>query len=157
MHIIGKLVRDNVPSIIEERGQRPIHRVVSDAEMPLRLNLKLKEELDEVVCAMTVEHRTEELADLLEVIYAYTDYIGVDREELERVRQAKFDKRGGFSQRVYLVSVEEPLSEEEIKEREEAEILSRAMANPKHRGSSMTIQVGDQTVTANVEKLKELE
>jgi len=125
--------------------------------MPLRFNLKLKEELAEEVFAMSVKQKTEELADLLEVIYAYTDYLGVDREELERVRLAKFDKRGGFSQRCYLVSVEEPLSEEEIKEREEAEILSRAMANPKHRGSLVTLQVGDETVTANIEKLKELE
>ena len=138
--LYGKMVRDNIPTIIEERGQRPIYRTIGEDELELRFNLKLKEELDEVVQAQTHEHKLEELADLLEVIYGYVDHLYIVRSELERVRLAKFEKRGGYDKHHFLVSVEEPLTEEEVKEREEAEFLERMMANPKFKGTELYIK-----------------
>tara|TARA_R110000803_G_scaffold187128_7_gene249518 strand:+ start:3958 stop:4440 length:483 start_codon:yes stop_codon:yes gene_type:complete len=155
--LYGKLVRDKIPAIIEERGQRAVCRVVSESEMLLRLNLKLKEELDEVVQARTLVHQVEELADLIEVVYGYVDYIGSTKDELERVRVAKFDKRGGYVDRQFLISVEDALSEKEVQKREEEEVIARALANPMHRDSQIHLQVGDETVSLNVNKLKEIE
>ncbi len=47
----------------------------------------------------------EELADLMEVIYAATVARGYTKEELERVRKAKAEKRGSFENRIFLKSV----------------------------------------------------
>lgn len=141
--VYGKMVRDYIPTIIEERGQRPITRTIPDSELSLRFNLKLKEELDEVVQAMTKEHKTEELADMLEVIYGYADFLEIDRKELQKVRLLKLESRGGYDNHTFLVSVEEPLSEEEVKKREEADVIARAMANPMHTESKLYIDFGE--------------
>ena len=49
----------------------------------------------------------EEMADVLEVLYAITEARGYSVEELERVRAAKAEKRGGFSDRIFLEKVVE--------------------------------------------------
>lgn len=157
---IGKLVRNRVPEIIESRGQRPVFRKIPKSEMLHRLNLKLREEVDEVVRAEGREYQVEELADVLEVVYAYAEHVGSSRDELESIRVEKLGKRGGFDEGIFLVSVEEPLSEEEVKKREEEEILARAMANPVHKGTKTTIELpsGSQVVLdqSQLEKLKEI-
>ena len=47
----------------------------------------------------------EELADLLEVIYAATEARGFTREQLEQVRADKEEKRGVFRKRLLLREV----------------------------------------------------
>ena len=47
----------------------------------------------------------EELADLLEVIYAATKARGYSIEELEKVRVEKVEKRGGFDKKILLKKV----------------------------------------------------
>ena len=48
----------------------------------------------------------EELADILEVVFALADSMGCSYEELMKIRQHKYDARGGFRDRVFLVSKE---------------------------------------------------
>ena len=48
----------------------------------------------------------EELADILEVVYALAATLGCSREELERIYQEKHHMRGGFEQRLFLISTE---------------------------------------------------
>ena len=43
----------------------------------------------------------------LEVIYAAAAARGCGREELERIRAAKAEKRGGFEQKILLIDVDE--------------------------------------------------
>jgi predicted house-cleaning noncanonical NTP pyrophosphatase (MazG superfamily) len=59
--------------------------------------VKLKEEMDELLNANSIEGKVEEMADLLEVVYAYCKYVGVNPTEVERVRKRKHVERGGFS------------------------------------------------------------
>ena len=47
----------------------------------------------------------DELADLLEVLYAVTEARGYTREELESVRAAKDADRGAFRKRILLKTV----------------------------------------------------
>ena len=49
----------------------------------------------------------EELADLLEIMHALAEYHGSSIEEVEKVRQEKADKRGGFKEKIYLIEVED--------------------------------------------------
>ena len=48
----------------------------------------------------------EELADILEVVYALTEDLGHTRQELETVYNRKHEARGGFRDRIFLISKE---------------------------------------------------
>jgi predicted house-cleaning noncanonical NTP pyrophosphatase (MazG superfamily) len=103
MPTYNKLVRDRIPEIIAASGKQCITEILSDAAYLEKLNEKLREELDEYL----QDHDLSELADLLEVIYAVAQAKGMTKEELEQVRVAKADQRGGFERKILLVGVEE--------------------------------------------------
>ena len=46
----------------------------------------------------------EELADLLEVMISISKINGIDFAEIEKIRLAKKEKRGGFDSKVFLKS-----------------------------------------------------
>lgn len=105
IHQYNKLVRDKLVSIIE--GSISIKSVKyrtleDDSEFFDELVKKLKEEIDEFF----EEYKVEELADILEVVFAIAEQLGVSKTELEEIRQTKFNKRGGFEERIYLIEVE---------------------------------------------------
>lgn len=99
--IYNKLVRDKIPEIIKQDGKLCIAEVLSDEEYLRRIDEKLDEELEEY----HKEQNVEELADLIEVIYAATIARGYSLEELEQVRQDKLEKRGAFKGKVLLKEV----------------------------------------------------
>lgn len=100
--IFDKLVRDNIPQIIEDRGGKAEIRILSDEEYPVYLERKLDEEVGEYHRDKTAE----ELADILEVVYALASAIGCSREELQAIYQKKHDARGGFEKKILLMSSE---------------------------------------------------
>ena len=95
----NKLVRDHIPEIIEKSGNRCVTEILSDEEYTEMLDKKLDEELAEY----HKDKNVEELADLLEVIYACAQARGFSLEELENVRAAKADKRGAFKDKILLI------------------------------------------------------
>ena len=99
--IYNKLVRDNIPEIIEASGKTCETEILSDEEYLKMLDMKLDEELAEY----HQEQNIEELADLLEVLYATAKARGYSIEELEQVRVEKQKARGGFDKKVLLKSV----------------------------------------------------
>ena len=103
MRSYNKLVRDNIPNIISENGEKPITRVLTDEEYIRELNLKIEEEVKEYLLDFSVE----ELADIEEVIRAILDYKNVSYEEFENVRLNKVNKRGSFKERIFLERVED--------------------------------------------------
>ncbi len=97
-----KLVRDRIPEIIEAAGKKPVTHILDEAAYLSELDRKLNEE-----CAEYQESKSlEELADMLEVIYAIAETRGYSIAELESVRRDKAAERGGFRERIYLDSVE---------------------------------------------------
>lgn len=97
-----KLVRDRIPEIIEAAGKKPVTHILDEASYLAELDRKLNEE-----CAEYQESKSmEELADMLEVMYAIADARGYSVAELEAVRQKKAAERGGFRERIYLDGVE---------------------------------------------------
>ncbi len=97
-----KLVRDKIPEIIEAAGKKPVTHILDEASYLAELDRKLNEE-----CAEYQESKSmEELADMLEVMYAIADARGYSVAELEAVRQKKAAERGGFRERIYLDGVE---------------------------------------------------
>ncbi len=99
----NKLIRDKIPEIIESSGRTPVIRTLDDTEYLTELDRKLNEECAEY----QADKNLEELADMLEVIYAIAEARGHSPEELERVRAEKAAKRGGFKKRIFLERVEE--------------------------------------------------
>ena len=99
--VYEKLVRDLIPDLIAAQGEKPNIRILDDAEYRDCLSRKLDEEVQE----FHKENNLEELADILEVVYALAEING-GREELERIHREKHDARGGFSKRIFLISKE---------------------------------------------------
>jgi predicted house-cleaning noncanonical NTP pyrophosphatase (MazG superfamily) len=93
----GKLVRDKIPEIIRGTGEEPMTRVANIAEYKELLRAKLAEEVGEFLAS---EGDPEELVDILEVVMALADGLGVDRMQLEKLRAKKAADRGGFSQKI---------------------------------------------------------
>lgn len=103
LKIYNKLVRDRIPEIIEASGNTCITEILSDEEYLKMIDAKFDEELAEY----HKDQNIEELADMLEVIYAAAVARGYSIEELEKVRVEKAKKRGGFSKKILLKEVEE--------------------------------------------------
>ena len=99
----NKLVRDRIPEIIESSGKTCVTEILSDEEYLRMVDAKLDEELVEY----HKDQNIEELADLMEVIYAAAIARGYTIEQLEKVRAEKAEKRGSFQKKILLVEVTE--------------------------------------------------
>lgn len=97
----SKLVRDNIPEIIEASGKSFVCEVLSDDRYLEMLDAKLHEELAEYQASKSME----ELADLLEVIRAVALARGSCIEEVEALRIAKAETNGAFSKKLLLKEV----------------------------------------------------
>ena len=94
---MGKLVRDRIPKIIIADGKEPIVRTLNQDEYLKELDIKLNEEVAEY----QIDKSIEEMADVLEVLYAICEARGHSIEELEDARKEKSDARGAFKNRIY--------------------------------------------------------
>ena len=103
MRKYNKLVRDRIPDIIKKQGQNPVTRVLDDNEYVEGLIDTLCEEID----AFDEDRNVEEMADILEVLMALANALGISQQELKRVRDQKAISRGGFRKRIFLERVEE--------------------------------------------------
>ena len=103
MKIYNKLVRDRIPEIIEKQGKTCHYAVMDDAAYKAALDAKLTEELNEYHASGELE----ELADLLEVIYAIAEFRGETPESLNALAEKKAIERGHFREKYLLLSVEE--------------------------------------------------
>jgi predicted house-cleaning noncanonical NTP pyrophosphatase (MazG superfamily) len=107
MPVYNKLVRDRIPEIIESTGKKFTTRILSNEEYITELKTKSFEELQEYVETKNNEDAIEELADLLEIIYALAEYHGSSIGNVEAVRKEKAEKRGGFKEKIFLIEVED--------------------------------------------------
>ncbi len=100
----NKLVRDRIPEIIEKDGKTCVCRKITNrTELIKLLEEKLLEELDEFRSA----HNRDELADILEVVFALADNLDISINSLLEARQTKAAKRGGFTKGLFLETVQE--------------------------------------------------
>lgn len=97
-----KLIRDKIPEFIEAKNSsKAIVEVLDGERYQKYLDMKLGEELKEYL----EDGSVEELADLVEVVYALLDCKGVSREEFEKIRMGKVEERGAFKKRPLLKEV----------------------------------------------------
>lgn len=99
--IYDKLIRDNIPEIIKKSGKKCTIEILSNKRYIEMLDKKLDEELAEY----HKDQNIEELADLLEVIYAATEARGYTINQLEEIRLKKQVERGAFKEKLLLKEV----------------------------------------------------
>ena len=102
--IYNKLVRDNIPKIIEGKGEKPVVRVLSKKEYKVELEKKLYEEYKEVIEA-SGKDRLEELADMIEVIINLAKLEKATLNDVIEIAKDKSNKRGSFEKRIFLEKV----------------------------------------------------
>ncbi len=95
----NKLVRDKIPEIMQKNGQDPVTRILGERAYHQSLCQKLQEEIDEYL----ESHDAEELADIIEIVYALAKTQNISVESLEHTRLQKREKHGGFEKRIFLV------------------------------------------------------
>lgn len=98
------LVRDKVPQAIIDGGDKPYYYVIEKDE---DYRAALDDKLDEELVDYQVTKELAELADVLEVLHAIVEAEGATFEELDQMRLAKRERRGGFSKRYLLEMIDE--------------------------------------------------
>ncbi len=100
--VYNKLVRDNIPNIIINSGQKAITRLLEDEEYKKELYKKLLEEANEVINTHESLETLEELADVLEILKAIAKLNNKDLNDIIEIANQKKIKRGGFEKRIFL-------------------------------------------------------
>ena len=99
----NKAIRDKIPEIIQKDGHTCNIQTLSDEKFIIEIEKKLSEEVTEY----QNDKNPEELADILEVIYAIAQLKGVSKEDLEKIRIKKLQDRGGFEKNLFLIDTSE--------------------------------------------------
>lgn len=100
--VFNKLIRDNIPSMIENEGEIPVTRILDDKEYRTELYKKLLEEANEVTSSNNSQETLEELADVLEVIKSIAELEDKKIEDIIEIANLKRLNRGGFEKRIFL-------------------------------------------------------
>ena len=104
IHIMRKLVRDKIPTIINDDSK---FEVLSNDDYRLSLREKVVEEATEVKAATTRANLVEELGDLEEVIRAILDDASITYEEMDSLRHAKINQKGKFTEKFAMMNTKE--------------------------------------------------
>jgi predicted house-cleaning noncanonical NTP pyrophosphatase (MazG superfamily) len=96
-----KLVRDKIPEIIEASGRTVIIRRLEGREFIDRLLEKLLEEHVELLDSESLD----EIADMIEVLFALAKQLGHNEQAVLTRRKVKREERGGFDRALYLTQI----------------------------------------------------
>lgn len=110
MKTVNKIVRNNIPDIIESSGRKCKYRKIRGKDRVRALVTKLVEEAEEVLDAYengTLSEFTEELADLYEVFSETLQHTSVNFKDVLDAGLCKSSAKGSFSKGVFLESYDE--------------------------------------------------
>ena len=119
-----KLVRDKMPKRMHKMGVYVDIHTLQGRDLIEHLKLKLEEEVEEVINAAIAKDVKEEIADVIEVLYAIAKYYGLQIEHIEKKRVQKHGERGGFSKGLFVNFIE-------VEENEESQpVIEYCLAQP---------------------------
>ena len=103
LYTYNKLIRDNNVKLMEDKGCKVCYEILDDKRYGEELDKKLKEEVIEFLESYNIE----EMADIIEVIYAIMEYRGTTINDVEKIRIEKRERKGAFKKRIFLKTVDE--------------------------------------------------
>lgn len=112
---VDKLVRDKIGEQMSLKKIEFVEEILPDANFIKFLKNKLIEEAMEVSEETTKEGIIEELADVFEVIENLIKYYDIDMDEINKIKEAKKERNGGFDRRIYIPYVKVEKDNPEIK------------------------------------------
>ena len=101
----NKLIRDGVPEIIIQNGEKPIVKKLSKRAFQAALKDKLVEEAQEAASTKTRAELIEELADVQEVLQGIYEVYDIACGEVTNLARKKRKARGGFTKQLFLEDV----------------------------------------------------
>ena len=101
----NKLVRNNIPVIIEKSGKKCTYRVADPNEVKELLINKLHEEVEELKNANNIEEVLEEVADITSVLREYCNINKVSFADSVIKQIGKETEKGNFSKHIVLLEV----------------------------------------------------
>lgn len=104
----NKLVRDNIPAILENSGSVLHWRYLQDTDYDEALRQKLIEESEEAQEAENRGDLIKELASVLEAIDALCALHKISKEELIEIQTKKREEKGGYYTKKFLDTAEYP-------------------------------------------------
>lgn len=105
---LNKLVRDSELDWIEQNQGISQHRILNRAEKIMGLREKLEEETQELLEASSQDEKLAEFADVFEVLYDLAEALEIKKDDIEKKRQQKRERRGGFDQGIFIETVTYP-------------------------------------------------
>lgn len=103
--LCGKLVRDKLPRMLESDGMICETEQLEAEEYANCLLQVLEEEnakFKQAFCEEDDELAVKKIADIVEVLYAVLDLIGVEKSSFEKIRLARYQKYGGYQNKTLL-------------------------------------------------------
>lgn len=107
MPLYNKLVRDEIPAMIQNTTKDFHMKCLNEDEYIPELEKKLNEEVKEYHDAKTDREALEELADIMEIIHSLAVIHGSDIKEVEKIRHDKAKEKGSFQERIFLIDVQD--------------------------------------------------
>ena len=101
----NKLVRDRIPEIIIENGEKPSIRKLKQKEFKTEILKKLVEEVKEVQGAKDRTEMIKELADVQEIMNALYGAYKIERSDVTQLARRRRKERGAFKNKIFLKSV----------------------------------------------------
>jgi predicted house-cleaning noncanonical NTP pyrophosphatase (MazG superfamily) len=107
MKLYNKLIRDNIPEIIEMDNKSCVISVLPDDQFKKELMKKLVEEANELSFALNKEELINELADIQEILDNVRRITEISQEEVIAYQNTKAKKNGTFDKKLFLISVDD--------------------------------------------------
>lgn len=94
--IFNKIIRDKLYLSLPQKCLSIDQTTLDKESFKSALIEKLQEEMEEIADAKSSSEFKEELADVLEVLHGLARNEGIAFNEIETIRKAKHEKKGGF-------------------------------------------------------------
>ena len=105
--VYDKLVRDNIPKKILQKGEKVTTEKFVAKELVIELKAKVVEEALELYWSDTDDNTIEEIADINEVLATVCEKLNIETSQITSLAKKKREKNGGFNKGYILKKTEE--------------------------------------------------
>lgn len=103
----NKLVRDKFRKIYDELGQKITTRLLTKSQLKEEIRRKIIEEAEELPTADTKNDVVVgEIADIQQALVDLKRAYGIDDDEIRQAMDAKYEKKGGFRDGLFVETIE---------------------------------------------------